>query len=74
VIGAYLKQGIVILVEHNSGYALIGKVINKTLELVCSASIPKLSPLATLVKTITFVNGKKFAEHGRIYTALNAPT
>jgi IS30 family transposase len=44
------------MVERKSGYALIAKVINKTADSVGSAIINKLSPLAPLVKTITFDN------------------
>ncbi|MBU3602147.1 hypothetical protein [Polynucleobacter sp. AM-25C3] len=42
------------LVERKSGYALIAKVINKTSDLISTAIINKLSPMAPLVKTITF--------------------
>lgn len=62
------------LVERKSGYALIAKVINKTADLVGSAIITKLSPLAPIVKTITFDNGKEFAGHGKIDAALNSTT
>ena len=62
------------LVERKSCYAVIAKVINKTADLVSSAIISKLSPMAPLVKTITFDNGKEFAEHSRIDTALKSTT
>jgi len=74
VIGAAHKQAVVTLVERKSGYAVIAKVINKTADLVSSAIISKLSPMAPLVKTITFDNGKEFAEHSRIDTALKSTT
>jgi IS30 family transposase len=74
VIGAAHKQAIITLVERKSGYALITKVSNKTSDLVSAAIINKLSPMAPLVKTITFDNGKEFAEHTRIDTALQSTT
>jgi IS30 family transposase len=74
VIGAAHQQAIVTLVERKSGYALITKVKNKTADLVSSAIIDKLNPLAPLVKTMTFDNGKEFAQHARIDTALQSTT
>jgi len=74
VIGAHHKQAVVTLVERKSGYVLIAKVINKTADLVSTAIINILSPLAPLVKTITFDNGKEFAEHQRIDAALKSTT
>lgn len=62
------------LVERKSGYALIAKVINKTADLVGSAIISKLSPLAPPVKTITFDNGKEFVGRSTIDAALNSTT
>jgi IS30 family transposase len=74
VIGAAHKQAVVTLVERKSGYAVLAKVKIKTSDLVSSAIISKLSPMAPLVKTITFDNGKEFAEHARIDTALQSTT
>jgi IS30 family transposase len=74
VIGAHHKQAVVTMVERKSGYALITKVINKTSDLVSTAIINKLSPMAPLVKTITFDNGKEFAGHSTIDAALNSTT
>jgi len=74
VIGANHKQAIVTLVERKSGYALIRKVTNKTSELVGNAIITELKPLTSLVKTITFDNGKEFAEHQRIDSELKSTT
>jgi IS30 family transposase len=53
---------------------LIAKVSNKTSDLVSQAIITKLNPLTPLVKTLTFDNGKEFAEHRRINTALQSTT
>lgn len=72
VIGAAHKHAIVTLVERKSGYALIAKVDRKTAELVRQSIINKLEPLACLVKTITFGNGKEFADYALIDQALNS--
>jgi len=72
VIGAAHKHAIVTLVERKSGYAVIAKVDRKTAELVRQAIIDKLEPLLCLVKTITFDNGKEFADHALIDQALNS--
>jgi IS30 family transposase len=74
VIGAAHKQAVVTLVERKSGYALIAKVSNKTSDLVSQAIITKLNAVTPLVKTLTFDNGKEFAEHSRIDAALNSTT
>jgi IS30 family transposase len=74
VIGAAHQQAIVTLVERKSGYAVLAKVKNKTSDLVSGAILTKLKPLAPLVKTLTFDNGKEFAEHQRIDTALQSTT
>ena len=66
VIGASHKGAVVTMVERNSGYAVMAKVSNKTCELVGSAIVVKLQPLAARVKTLTFDNGKEFAGHAYI--------
>ena len=63
VIGANHKGAVVTMVERKSGYAVMAKVSNKTSELVSSAIVDKLQPLAVRVKTLTFDNGKEFAGH-----------
>ena len=74
VIGAAHKQAVVTLVQRKSGYAVLAKVKNKTSDLVSSAIITKLNAVTPLVKTLTFDNGKEFAEHSRIDAALNSTT
>ena len=74
VIGAAHKQAVVTLVERKSGYALIAKVSNKTSDLVSQAIITQLNAATPLVKTLTFDNGKEFAEHARIDKALQSTT
>ena len=66
VIGASHKGAVVTMVERKSGYALMAKVEKKTSELVSSAIVDKLQPLAARVKTLTFDNGKEFAVHTHI--------
>jgi transposase, IS30 family len=66
VIGASHKGAVVTLVERKSGYAVMAKVEKKTSELVSSAIVDKLQPLAARVKTLTFDNGKEFAGHAHI--------
>ena len=66
VMGANHKGAVVTMVERKSGYAVMAKVSNKTSELVSSAIVNKLKPLAARVKTLTFDNGKEFAGHGQI--------
>jgi IS30 family transposase len=66
VIGVKHKGAIVTMVERKSGYAVMAKVVNKTSDLVGSAIVNKLKPLAARVKTLTYDNGKEFAGHGQI--------
>ena len=72
VIGANHKQAIVTLVERKSGYAVLAKVTNKTAEAVSQAIIDRLKPLAKKVKTLTYDNGKEFADHARIDAELGS--
>jgi IS30 family transposase len=74
VIGARHKQAIVTLVERRSGYARLTKVSHKTSKQVADAVIKKLRSINARVKTITFDNGKEFAEHARIDEALGSTT
>ena len=74
VIGAGHKQAIVTLVERRSGYARLMKVTHKTSKQVADAVIKKLRSINARVKTITFDNGKEFAEHARIDEALGSKT
>jgi len=72
VIGSQHKGAIVTMVERKSGYAVMAKVEKKTSELVSSAIVHRLAPLAARVKTLTFDNGKEFAGHGLIDQHLNS--
>lgn len=74
VIGAHHKQAIVTLVERKSGYAVMAKVSNKTAELVSAAIVTQLKPLMNRVSTLTFDNGKEFAQHAQIDQELGSTT
>jgi len=66
------KQAIVSLVERKSGYVVLAKVKNKTADLVSHAIINRLKPLATKVRTLTYNNGKEFADHAAIDRVLGS--
>ena len=72
VIGAAHQHAIVTLVERKSGYAVVSKVNRKTSDQVSAAIIKRLKPLAWRVKTITYDNGKEFAEHKFIDASLGS--
>jgi IS30 family transposase len=72
VIGAGHKQAIVTLVERKSGFAVLSLVTRKTSNLVSQAIITSLTPLAQRVKTVTYDNGKEFADHAVVDDALNS--
>jgi IS30 family transposase len=72
VIGAAHQHAIVTLVERKSGYAVVSKVNRKTSDQVSAAIVKRLKPLASRVKTITYDNGKEFAEHKFIDASLGS--
>ena len=72
MIGKRHKQAIVTLVERKSGYTVLAKVRNKTAELVSSAIIRRLEPISLRVQTLTYDNGKGFADHAVIDQALGS--
>ena len=74
MIGTGHKQAIVTLLERRSGYAKFMKVSHKTSKQVADAVIKKLCSINARIKTITFDNGKEFAEHARIHDALGSTT
>jgi IS30 family transposase len=61
LIGVAHKQAIVKVVERKSGYAVMFKVSNITLDFVGSAIIQALKPFEARVKTRTYYNGKEFS-------------
>jgi IS30 family transposase len=72
LIGKRHKHAIVSLVERKSGYAILAKVENKTADLVSTAIIERLKPIAKRVQTLTYDNGKEFADHAAIDRALGS--
>jgi transposase, IS30 family len=72
IIGANHCGAIVTIVERKTGFTLMHKVERKTAANVRQACIALLLPHKGLVKTITFDNGKEFAEHERIDAALGS--
>lgn len=72
LIGKRHKHAIVSLVERKSGYAVLAKVENKTSDQVSTAIIERLKPIARRVRTLTYDNGKEFADHAVIDRVLGS--
>ena len=72
VIGAGQKQALVTINERVSRYSIIFHVPFKTAQAVGDALITLLKPFAHCVHTLTTDNGKEFAQHERIASALSA--
>ncbi len=72
VIGAHHKGVLVTAVDRMSKYTIIEPVANRSAEEVGHALIRRLSVHADTVLTITADNGKEFASHAEISSALGA--
>ncbi len=72
IIGKGHKQAIVSLTERKSRLTLLAKVKRKTAELTSRSIRRLLEPIASKVFTLTSDNGKEFAKHQEIATALRA--
>lgn len=72
IIGACHEGAIVSIVDRASKYTKLLKVSGKTSEEVTNAIIKMLSPVKQFVHTLTSDNGKEFAGHEEVSTALNA--
>ena len=72
IIGKGHKQALVSLTERKSRLTLIAKVKHKSAELVSQSVQRLLVPIASKVFTLTSDNGKEFARHQEISTALQA--
>jgi transposase, IS30 family len=70
VIGKAHKGALVTLVERKSGFVLIKKVDFKRADLVSEAMIDLLNPVKQMVATMTYDNGKEFAMHESVNTAI----
>ncbi len=72
IIGKNHQQAIVSLVERQTKYCLLAKVLRKTADLVEQAACQKLAGHAGKVHTITSDNGREFANHEQITARLEA--
>ena len=72
IIGAGKKGAIVTLVERKSRFTLLDKVDRRTAEATEQAIVRMLQPLIFQVLTVTFDNGKEFANHEKIAQQLQA--
>jgi IS30 family transposase len=70
VIGKAHKGALVTLVERKSGFVLIKKVDFKRADLVSQAMIDLLDPVKQMVATMTYDNGKEFAMHETVNSAI----
>ena len=74
ILGKQESMAIVTVVERKTGYLVARKVKQRKAEQVRNAIVVELASYEKFVKTITFDNGKEFAEHETIAEALNAET
>jgi len=72
IIGAGKKGGIVTLVERKSRFTLLKRVARRTADAVEEAIVDLPNPYQALTHTITFDNGKEFANHQSIAEKLDA--
>ncbi|MGZ5022757.1 MAG: IS30 family transposase [Chthoniobacterales bacterium] len=72
IIGARHKGVIMSHVERKSWYTKLAKLPDRSAGSVVRACRRTLLPLAHCIKTITYDNGKEFASHAEIDTALHA--
>jgi len=72
IIGAQHKGAIVSMVDRASKLTKLVKVSHKTAEEVTEALIKKLGPIREFVHTLTADNGKEFAYHQSVSSALEA--
>jgi len=72
IIGKGHKQALVSLTERKSRLTLLAKVQRKSAEAVSRSIRRLLGPLAAKVLTLTSDNGKEFARHQEMATALQA--
>jgi IS30 family transposase len=74
MIGAQHNGALVTLVDRRSKLLLTARVDNITKDVVTAAILKLLKPVKAFVHTITFDNGKEFAEHVKIGKKLCAAT
>ena len=72
VVGKGRRNALVTLVERKSGYARIGRVDNLKAETTRRVAVQRMRDLpASLRRSVTFDNGKEFAEHQQLSQSLN---
>ncbi|MBD3750845.1 MAG: IS30 family transposase [Sphingobacteriales bacterium] len=72
IIGKNHQGAVITLVERKSKFTIMAKPDGKKADSVRKEIINALAPFKQLVHTITFDNGKEFAEHEKIAAKLNA--
>ena len=72
IIGARHKGAVLSYVERKSKYTKLAKLPDKTTNSVVKASNSVLTPIADRIETMTFDNGKEFADHAKIAKKLDA--
>jgi transposase, IS30 family len=70
IIGKNHKGALITLNERKSLFVKIAKITKKEAEITASKTINMLTPLKNKCFTITFDNGKEFAEHKKIASEL----
>jgi len=71
LIGTGPQQAIVTLTERKSRFALLGRVSKRSADLVAQMVVQLLKPFQGMSETMTGDNGKEFARHAEIATALD---
>jgi len=71
LIGTGHQQAIVTLTERKSRFALLGRVSKRSADLVAQMVVQLLKPFQGMSETMTGDNGKEFARHAEIATALD---
>ena len=74
VVGKGRQRYLVTLVERKSRFTLFKQVESKRAAVVREAIVELLAPYQDQTHTLTFDNGKEFAEHERVAEALEADT
>ena len=72
IIGKNHKGALITLNERKSLYVKIGKLNNREAPLTADKTIDMLTPFKSFCHTITFDNGKEFAEHKKIASELES--
>lgn len=71
VVCAQRKGAIVTMVERKTGYAVLALVQERSAHTVSRAMVAALKPVGSLIKTLTYDNGKEFALHGWVDAQLS---